>query len=206
MEIFEKIIRNTDESGLNLFVFLFAFLEYLLPVVPGDLALAFGVFMGIYGGYSIGLIFCSSIVGGAIGAITTLLLGRYINSRFNDSRLSEFSQRYIAGSKERINRAIELIRKYGFVIIAANRFIPVLRGPVVFAAGYSRVNIYKAATASIISAILFNLAITTVSIIVGKNFDLIKSFISCYFEGFILLVIIVVLLYKTAVYLRRRRA
>lgn len=205
MGYLESIITHTDEMKLNLFVFLFALIEYLLPVVPGDLALAFGVFMGVYGGYSISLIFCSSIIGGTAGAIMVLLIGRYINSRFDQSRLADLLQRYYADSKEKIDRAIELIKKYGFLIILVNRFIPVLRGPIVFAAGYSRVNFVKAVLSVFLSAFLFNMAITIVSVAVGRNFEMLKSFISYYFEGAILLVILIVLLYKFKCCFVRRR-
>lgn len=205
MEFFEKIITHTDEIELNLFVFLFALLEYLFPVVPGDLALAFGVFMGLYGGYSIGLIFFSSLIGGVIGAVTVLLMGRYVNERFDQSRLVDFIQKYYVSSRQKIEKAVGLITRYGFLIVLANRFIPVLRGPIIFAAGYSRINFIRAVLGVLLSASLFNLTITIISVAAGRNFEIIRSFISYYFEGFILLVILIVLLYKSIGCLIRRR-
>ncbi|MGB9601125.1 MAG: DedA family protein, partial [Myxococcota bacterium] len=177
----------------------------LFPVVPGDLSLAFGIFMGIYGGYSIGFIFGSSIIGGALGATTTLLLGMFINGRYNQSRLTATLNRYISNSEEKMEKAMTLINKYGLLIIIANRFIPLLRGPIVFVAGYSRIGLLKAITGAILSAILFNLMITAISIVAGRNFELIRTFLSYYFEGFIILVIIAFIIYKLIFSIRRRK-
>jgi membrane protein DedA with SNARE-associated domain len=205
MDFFEEIIRNTDERGLTVFVFLFSFLEYVLPMVPGDLSLAFGIFMAVYGGYSISLIFASSIVGGTLGALSVLLLGRYIRKKYDTNKLGDLLGRFYRDSYGKLERGIELVNRYGFLIIAINRFIPVLRGPIVLAAGYSRVSLVVSLSGAIISAILFNAMITAVSIIVGRNFDAIKGFLSYYFEGVILLVLCVFISYKIISHLRRRR-
>jgi len=205
MDLFEGIIRNTDERGLSIFVFLFSFLEYVLPVVPGDLSLAFGIFMAVYGGYSISLIFGSSIAGGTLGALTVLLLGRYINSKYNQEKLGGLLDRFYNDSRDKLERAIGLVNRYGFLIIAVNRFVPVLRGPIVLASGYCRVSFIKALSGAILSAALFNTMITLVSITIGKNFDSLKSFLSYYFEGAILLVLFVFISYKIISHLCRRR-
>jgi len=205
VEIFEKFIQNTSEYELNLFVFLFSFLEYIIPVVPGDLALAFGVFMAVYEGYSATLIYISSIAGGTIGALVSILIGSFIRKKYDQSRLSGLLKRFIAHSDDKIQKAIELLTRYGLLIIIANRFIPILRGPIVFAAGYSGINLTKAISGAIISALLFNMMITTVSFFTGNNFELIKSFLSNYFRGFIILVIVVFIIYKTLTEIFRRR-
>lgn len=48
-----------------------------------------------------------------------------------------------------------------------------------------------------LSASLFNLTITILSVAAGRDFEIVSSFISYYFEGFILLVILTALLYKS---------
>lgn len=205
MEFFEEIIKNTSEAELNLIVFIFAMLEYILPIVPGDLALAFGIFMAIYGGYSPIFIFLTSIAGGALGAIISLLIGLFVSQKFDSDNLSSLLKGIIAGSEEKIKKAIKLINRYGLFIIIVNRFIPVLRGPIVFAAGYCRVNLAKAFSGALISAILFNLMITVASLLIGRNFDALKSFLSTYFESLIIVVIIAFLVYKAITRIRRRR-
>ncbi len=205
MEFFEGIIRNTSEIELNILVFVFSFLEYLIPIVPGDLALAFGIFMAVYGGYSPALIFTTSIIGGTIGATLSLLIGRYIYQKYNSKKLGNLFKKIITNSEEKINDAINLIKKYGIAIIIANRFIPVLRGPIILAAGYSGVNFLMALFSAFLSALLFNIIITIVSITVGKNFELIKSFLSLYFEGFIILVIVLFISYKILTGFVRRK-
>ncbi len=203
--MFEEILRNTSESELNLFVFLFSFLEYLLPVVPGDLALAFGVFMAVYGGYSPLLIFTTSIAGGTAGALVSLLAGLFVSRRYNSEKLGHFLKKNFADSDEKIRKATDLINRYGLPIIILNRFIPVLRGPIVFAAGYSGVSIPKALSGAVCSAFLFNLVITGVAFAAGRNFESLKSFLSLYFEVFIILVIIVFVFYKVVRGFKRRK-
>ncbi|MCX7958717.1 MAG: VTT domain-containing protein [Deltaproteobacteria bacterium] len=174
--------------------------------MPGDFALAFGVFMAVYGGYSTPLIFASSIAGGCAGAITSLLIGSYINRKYDSVKLGNILKKLIADSDEKIKKATDMINKYGLLIIILNRFIPVLRGPIVFAAGYSRVNFFKALIGAVISAFLFNISITIVAFIAGRNFETIKSFLSIYFEAFIILVIIIFVIYKIISGFKRRSA
>jgi membrane protein DedA with SNARE-associated domain len=205
VDIFERIISHTGELELNLLVLLFSFLEYLFPIVPGDLSLAFGIFMGIYGGYSILIIFGSSILGGALGATTTLLIGRFIYKKYDQTKLTTLLNKYSSNSEEKIEKALTLINRYGLWIIILNRFIPVLRGPIVFVAGYSKVGFLKSLIGAIISAILFNLMITAISFVTGKNFEHLNSFLSYYFEGFIILAIIGFIIYKIVVGIKRRK-
>lgn len=202
--MFEQILKDTSEVELNIFVFIFSLLEYLIPIVPGDFALAFGVFMAVYGGYSTILIFATSIAGGTLGALTSLLIGVLVYKKYDTEKLGELLKKIFADSDERISKATSLIKKYGLLIIIINRFIPVLRGPIVFVAGYSGVNIFKALFGAVCSAFLFNLVITGVAVMVGKNFESIKSFLSLYFQIFIILVIASFVLYKIISNFKRR--
>ncbi|MCX7944388.1 MAG: VTT domain-containing protein [Deltaproteobacteria bacterium] len=206
MAVLEYVIKNTSEAELNIVIFLFSFLEYLLPIVPGDLALAFGIFMSVYGGYSTPLVFMTSIAGGTTGAVSAILIGRYVNKRYNSQKLIKLLKNVIANSDEKVTMAIELINKYGLLIIIMNRFIPVLRGPIVFAAGYSGVSLFKAISGSVLSAVLFNITIATVAFLAGKNFEKIKAFLSIYFKAFIILVIITFVVYKITAYYKRSRS
>src|SRR5215510_785873 len=104
---------------LPLFVFVSAFLEYVVPPFWGDTFMLVGFFLAAQGVAPPVVIFAMALLGSILGAAVAFRLGE----RFGFAvlhRLPLFSRR----SEERVER---LFRRFGEPLLAANRFVPLVR-------------------------------------------------------------------------------
>ena len=124
--------------------------EYLFPPLPGDTLMLFGFFLAGRGDLPFLWVLAAAVAGSMAGAYVSYWLGsRLGNSYFfiRRSRLASWAlptlERYFA--------------RFGVGMILVNRFLPVLRGFFLFAAGMGRmprVSTFVCATASNLAWIL----------------------------------------------------
>ena len=110
-------------------VFLFAFLDALLPVVPSETAVITAGVVASAGDLSLALIIPAAAVGAFLGDNTAYWIGRRFGHRV--------TKRFFSGEKarRRIDWAHSQLRERGGELIAVGRFIPGGRTAVTLSAG-----------------------------------------------------------------------
>jgi membrane-associated protein len=119
-----------DASGwAYAIVFLFAFLDALVPIVPSETAVITAGVVAASGDLSLALIVPAAAVGAFLGDNTVYLLGRRFGGRA--------SERFFRGEKarHRMEWADEQLRERGGELIVIGRFIPGGRTAVALSAG-----------------------------------------------------------------------
>jgi membrane-associated protein len=119
-----------DASGwAYAIVFLFAFLDALVPIVPSETAVITAGVVAANGDLSLGLIIPAAAAGAFLGDNSAYLVGR----RFGSSA----TERFFTGekSRRRLDWAEEQLRERGGELIAVGRFIPGGRTAVTLTAG-----------------------------------------------------------------------
>ncbi len=115
-------------------LFFGSFIEYLFPPFPGDTVVVIGAWYAVHGKLSWPLTFAAVILGAIAGAFVDyevgLLLGR---------RLDRSAERRGALTAERLARVEEGYRRWGVLLLLANRFLPGIRAFVFLAAGAARI-------------------------------------------------------------------
>jgi membrane protein DedA with SNARE-associated domain len=119
-----------DASGwAYLIVFLFAFLDALVPIVPSETAVITAGVVAASGDLSLGLIIPAAAAGAFLGDNTAYLIGRRFGGRLTD--------RFFSGEKAKERMAwaeVQLSERGGELIVVA-RFIPGGRTAVALSAG-----------------------------------------------------------------------
>jgi membrane-associated protein len=119
-----------DASGwAYAIVFLFAFLDALVPIVPSETAVITAGVVAANGDLSLGLIIPAAAAGAFLGDNSAYLVGRRFGSRA--------TERFFTGekSRRRLDWAEEQLRERGGELIAVGRFIPGGRTAVTLTAG-----------------------------------------------------------------------
>jgi len=119
-----------DASGwAYAIVFLFAFLDALVPIVPSETAVITAGVVAASGDLSLALIVPAAAVGAFLGDNTVYLLGRRFGGRA--------TERFFRGEKarHRMEWADEQLRERGGELIVIGRFIPGGRTAVALSAG-----------------------------------------------------------------------
>ncbi len=114
--------------ALPLFVFASAALEYVFPPYWGDMFVLLGFFLSGQGASSPWLIFAAAFTGSVVGSAVAFLLGR----RYGLSIVRRVAFWRPTGTRERIRR---LLLRFGERFLVVNRFVPFLRGFLLYGAG-----------------------------------------------------------------------
>lgn len=108
-----------------------AFAKYVVPPFPGDSVMLVGFFLSAHGGSPAWTIVLGACCGGLLGAACAFYLGR----RLGMPLLARIEQR--SSRKLPIEKLRQLFRTFGEKSLLLNRFLPILRSFMLYAAGAS---------------------------------------------------------------------
>lgn len=116
---------------LVLFVFGSALLEYLFPPYWGDTFVLLGFFLAGQGAVAPVVVFTAAMVGSVLGSIVAYALGRRYGMAL--------AHRLIRKRERPTSRRLQsLFQRFGEKLLLANRFLPVVRGVMLYGAGALR--------------------------------------------------------------------
>ncbi len=123
------LVATLPPLVLPLIVFVSSALEYVVPPYWGDTVILLGFFLAGQGAVPAWTVFVGSVIGGVLGATIAYYLGRKYGLRA--TRM--FTRRGRGSrSRERLDR---LFARFGERVLLLNRFLPVVRGVLLYGAG-----------------------------------------------------------------------
>jgi len=141
-----------DRTGpaAPLLLFLAAFVEYVFPPFPGDLLVVLGAWYATHGQLSWPVTFAAVTAGAVLGAAVDWRVGRWLGARIG--------ARAAAGrlNREQVERFEAAYRRWGGLLLAANRFLPGIRAFFFVAAGASGIPLWEVLLYGGLSAALWN--------------------------------------------------
>lgn len=170
--------------------FVIAYLENIIPPIPGDVLLAFG-------GYLISIESLNSLViwsGSTILSVIGFMNVYQVGLRWNDIDKSKIpwsiiSRLYKPKLEQRVRRAM---RKWGYGIIAVNRFLAGTRTVISLIAGMAKMDKWKVLGLSALSSASWNALLLFLGYTVGENWAVIGTYLAIYAKWLIILVAFVI--------------
>jgi len=144
-------LRSLPELLIYFFLGLAAFVENLVPPIPGDTITAFGAFLVGVGKLSFAGVYISTTLGSLLGFMCLFWLGGVLGRHFFIERDFRFLR-----AKD-IIKAEEWFGRYGYFLILFNRFMPGIRSAVALASGISRFRTLPVAALAFLSCAAWNL-------------------------------------------------
>jgi membrane-associated protein len=189
-------------------LFLASFLEHVFPPFPGDLLVILGAWYAVHGELSWPVTLLSVTSGAVIGAGLDWRIGRWLGARLEHS--VEARAGFVGGlTPESLARFEASYRRYGRLLLVANRFVPGLRAFVFIGAGASRVPLRDVLVFGGISAALWNAALLTAGGLLAHNLAELFALLERYTRVVTVVLVAVVLLFlvrkKALAMVRRRR-
>ena len=151
-----------------------AFIEYVFPPFPGDTVVLLGGVFAVRGERSWVLVLLVVTLGSICGAAVDYVVGQRLARRFE--RRADFAERH-----PHIVALQEKMRRRGYWLIAFNRFMPGVRGPLFAAAGAAEMDVRKVMLWGAFSAVLWNAAIMGVGAALGGNLEKLEALLRQYF-------------------------
>jgi membrane protein DedA with SNARE-associated domain len=197
----EGLIKTLDTLPgflIYLSLALSAFVENIFPPIPGDTITVFGAFLVGTGRLSFGGVYLSTTLGSLLGFLSLFWIGGYLGRHFFLERDYPFFR-----AKD-ILKAEEWFLRYGYFLVAFNRFFPGVRSVISLAAGVSRLRTVWVAPTAFLSCAAWNLAWIIVGRTLGTHWNTVESEFSVIMKKYNLAVAIICALLFLLWFLRRK--
>ncbi len=174
-EYLDTFFHQLPPFTAYLFLFISAFVENVFPPIPGDTVTLIGAYLVSSGKLSFIGVYISTSLGSVLGFFTMYLIGMKLGRKFLDSRIGRK-----VFSEAQYKKTEKWFSKYGYGIIAANRFLSGTRSVISIFAGSFHLNWFRVLILATISALLWNGILIYIIYTVGLNWDVIRNLISQY--------------------------
>lgn len=151
-----------------------AYAENVIPPVPGDMIVVFGGYLVGIGRLNMAIVILLATVGGAVGFMTMYAVGR----RIGHMVFSPKRTRWL--SEARINQVRGLLDRWGFGLVAANRFLSGLRSVISLTVGMVHMPVWRTALYSTLSALVWTFILAIVGYYLGDNWPVVREYLRNY--------------------------
>ena len=186
-EYLENLFSQISPAIAYLIIGVSAYAENVIPPIPGDTVVVLGAYLVSIGQLNFWGVYISTIIGSVAGFVTMYYIGRKFGRSFiyKKSRSKIFKEEHI--------RKTEIwFGKWGYGVIAANRFLSGTRSVISLFAGLFHLNIILVLLLSIVSAAVWNAILLLAGLLLGKNWEIIITIISRYNNVLIALTLFII--------------
>jgi len=180
-------------------IFLAAYFENIFPPIPGDTLVVLSAFWVISSKFSIFGAILSSVIGSFLGFLTYYFLAYKYGEDFFKWKITKNLK-----NDTLFQKFEEYFKKYGYVLIAFNRFFSGFRSIISIAAGFYRLSPLKVSFYSFISCLLWNSLIIYSIFLFKSNINRLIRIISKYNAYTFISIIIILILFFLGYFLRRK--
>ena len=171
---FLTYLNSQPPGWIYFFLFLGAFMENMVPPIPGDTLIVFGAYLAGIGVIDVWPAYAAMFVGSASGCLLVYWIA-YIKGR---DFFVQLEARYLEESKIKVVET--WFANYGVRIVIFNRFLPTVRAFVGIVCGIIRMNPAKMVIYVVTSTVLWNSLLVYFGLMVGKNWQLVIAVLQTY--------------------------
>ena len=168
-DAFLNKLQSLPDGFIYLLLGTSAFVENIFPPIPGDTITAFGAFLVGIGRLDFLGVYISTTLGSLLGFMALFGIGSYLGKHFFLERDYRFFK------AENIIRAEAWFGRYGYFLIAMNRFFPGIRSVISIAGGISRLKVGTVTLLALLSCGLWNLIWIYAGYALGNNWETVKA-------------------------------
>ncbi len=198
-EYLENLLNSIDPLTAYIVLFLSAFVENVIPPVPGDTVVVIGAYLvsterlGFLG------VFISTCIGSSFG----FMVMYYIGAKFGRSFINKKTRSKIF-KESQIKKVEKWFANWGYWVIFANRFLSGTRSVVSIFAGLFHLNPFYVFGLGLVSTMLWNGLLISLGLLLGENWNVLIDYVSRYNFIFIILTILVFVIIFTVRYLKKK--
>lgn len=202
MQQFIEWISGLSPLSIYLIFAIVAYMENVLPPVPGDVLVAFGGYLAAEQIIGFTPLLLYTTLFSVFGFMTMYALGAYFGEKNDTQRKRFWMMRYLDIKYfDRVNR---WMNRWGQGVILSNRFIAGTRSVISIAAGISRTDLKKTVLSSTISSLLWNSILIGFGWIVNENWMTIGHYLNVY--GWLILSLLLILITARLIYKRSKKS
>ncbi len=185
-DAFLVYLNAAPPNWIYFFLFLGAFLENIVPPIPGDTLIVFGAYLAGMGVIKVLPAYVVMWVGSAVGCLVVYALA-YAKGRDFFLRVEA---RFFDESK--LETAEVWFERYGVRIVIFNRFLPTVRAFVGIVAGIIRMHPVRMVAYVTLGTFLWNSLLVFFGLKVGENWQLVIKVLKTYNQVVIGLAVVLI--------------
>lgn len=182
--------------------FLVAYIENVVPPIPGDILVAFGGYLAAEQVIELTPVFLLTTVASVFGFMTMYWLGSHLGTQIKEQRNKFWMMRFIP--IKYMDKGRRWMQRWGQGVIMANRFLAGTRSVISLTAGISHTPVTPTVVSSTVSSVLWNAILLGFGWIVHENWQVIGEYLSIY-SRIILGGILLFILIRAGIYYYRKQ-
>ncbi|MBO6623178.1 MAG: DedA family protein [Balneola sp.] len=185
-------INVVPPIGIYLIFFGIAYLENLIPPMPGDVIVAFGGYLAAEGTVSFMLLFVVTVFASVIGFMNMYWFGKKWGSQIEENPNSHLLLKFI--DYKYFQKGKKWMNKWGQWVVFGNRFLAGTRSVISLTTGMSGLKVSYTVMNSFLSSILWNALLLGAGWYVQDNWEIIGRYLSNYGKLILGAIIVVIAL------------
>lgn len=195
-------ISMVPPVGVYLIFLGIAYIENIIPPMPGDVIVAFGGYLAAEGLINLFPVWSLTVIASVAGFMTMYWLGHKWGVQIEENRESHFILRFI--DYKYFARGKKWMARWGQGVVIANRFLAGTRSVISLTAGMSHLKITPTILSSLVSSVLWNSLLLAMGWVIRDNWQIIGEYLSNY--GKVILGLIVLFVGVKAYFSYRRKS
>lgn len=197
-----QFINTLPPISIYLVFFFVAYIENVIPPIPGDVLVAFGGYLAAESIVGLVPILLLTTIASVIGFMSMYWIGSQWGNVIKKGDEQFWLFRFI--SLEYINKVRDWMQRWGMGVVLANRFLAGTRSVISLTAGLSHTRISSTIICSTVSSVLWNGILLGFGWVVHENWRVIGKYLSVY-GRIILGGIAIIILIKLGAYYYRKK-
>ena len=173
-----QLINSLPPFSIYLVFFLVAYIENVIPPIPGDVLVAFGGYLAAESVIGLVPVLLLTTVASVLGFMSMYWIGSRWGTQIQNKQRRFWLLRFIP--LKYLNKVRDWMQRWGMGVVLANRFLAGTRSVISLTAGLSHTRISSTIISSFVSSILWNGILLGFGWIVHENWRLIGEYLSIY--------------------------
>ena len=174
LEALIEYLSGADPVWAYAILALSAFLENVVPPIPGDTVVVFSAYLVGRGVLALWPVFIATCVGGLMGFLAMYYIGYSSGREFFSDRRGRFF------SADGLSAAERLLARHGILLILGNRFLSGIRSVIALGAGLGGMPWGKVAVCGLVSMMAWNGLLFYAGLLVGQNWEQVTGLLAQY--------------------------
>lgn len=173
-----NLINAMPATGIYLIFFLVAYIENIVPPIPGDVLVAFGGYLAAESVVRLFPVLTLTTVASVLGFMTLYWLGSRWGMQIENKKSKFWLVRFIP--LKYLNKVRDWMQRWGMGVVLANRFLAGTRSVISLTAGISHTRVSYTIICSTISSFLWNGILLGFGWFVHENWHVIGDYLTIY--------------------------
>lgn len=196
-DLIDWILTLSPLSIYAIFAFV-AYLENVVPPIPGDILVVFGGYLAAEQVIGFNLLLLFTTIASVIGFMNMYGIGYYFGDKIEAQRQKFWLMKVV--DVKYFDRGKRWMHRWGQGVILANRFLAGTRSVISVTAGLTQTRVLSTVISATISSLLWNLILLGLGWFVHENWQIIGHYLNIY--GWFVLGVIVLAVAGRFLYVR----